>query len=113
MRTAIRKHLADFLAVLALIVLGAGVAAYILSNQRLRFPLVEEKPFVLKMELAERPGRAARPGPDDPRRGRGDRQDRRRRARGRRGGRRDAARAALRGLRARGRHRAAAHEDRA
>jgi phospholipid/cholesterol/gamma-HCH transport system substrate-binding protein len=57
---AIRKHLADFLAVVALFVLGAGVATYILANQRLRFPLVEEKPFVVKMELEN--AQAVQPG---------------------------------------------------
>ena len=44
MRHAIRKHLADFLAVLGVVVLGLAIGAYILSHQRLRFPLVEE-PF--------------------------------------------------------------------
>jgi phospholipid/cholesterol/gamma-HCH transport system substrate-binding protein len=57
---AIRKHLADFLAVVALFVLGSGVAAYILANQRLRFPLIEEKPFVVKMELEN--AQAVQPG---------------------------------------------------
>jgi phospholipid/cholesterol/gamma-HCH transport system substrate-binding protein len=57
---AIRKHLADFLAVVALFVLGSGVAAYILANQRLRFPLIEDKPFVLQMELAN--AQAVQPG---------------------------------------------------
>jgi phospholipid/cholesterol/gamma-HCH transport system substrate-binding protein len=57
---AIRKHLADFLAVVALFVLGAGVATYILANQRLRFPLVEDKPFVVKMELEN--AQAVQPG---------------------------------------------------
>ena len=60
MTSAIRKHMADFLAVIALVVLGAGVAAYILSNQRLRFPLVEDKPFELKVELAN--AQAVQPG---------------------------------------------------
>jgi phospholipid/cholesterol/gamma-HCH transport system substrate-binding protein len=60
MKGAIRKHLADFLAVVALFVLGSGVAAYILSNQRLRFPFVEDKPFVVKMELAN--AQAVQPG---------------------------------------------------
>ncbi|MGH2742697.1 MAG: MlaD family protein [Thermoleophilaceae bacterium] len=60
MRTAIRKHLADFLAVIALFVLGSGVAAYILSNQRLRFPFIEDKPFVVKMELEN--AQAVQPG---------------------------------------------------
>jgi phospholipid/cholesterol/gamma-HCH transport system substrate-binding protein len=59
-RTAIRKHLADFLAVVAVFVLGAGVAAWILSNQRLRFPLIEDKPFVIEMELQN--AQAVQPG---------------------------------------------------
>jgi len=37
-RTAIRKHLRDFVALVALFVLGTGVAAYIVSNQRLYLP---------------------------------------------------------------------------
>jgi phospholipid/cholesterol/gamma-HCH transport system substrate-binding protein len=59
-RSAIRKHLADFVAVVALIALGAGVAAYILGNQRLRFPLIEDKPFVVQMELQN--AQAVQPG---------------------------------------------------
>ena len=60
MRTAIRKHLADFLAIVALFVVGSGVAVYILANERLRFPLVEDKPFTVKMELAD--AQAVQPG---------------------------------------------------
>jgi phospholipid/cholesterol/gamma-HCH transport system substrate-binding protein len=60
MRTAIRKHLADFLAIVALFALGSGVAAYILANQRLRFPFVEDKPFAVKMELEN--AQAVQPG---------------------------------------------------
>ena len=60
MRTAIRKHLADFLAIIGVVVLGIGVGAYILSNQRLRFPLVEEKPFTVKAELPD--AQAVTPG---------------------------------------------------
>jgi phospholipid/cholesterol/gamma-HCH transport system substrate-binding protein len=59
-RSAIRKHLADFVAVVALVALGAGVAAYILGNQRLRFPFVEDKPFVVQMELQN--AQAVQPG---------------------------------------------------
>jgi phospholipid/cholesterol/gamma-HCH transport system substrate-binding protein len=51
--TAIRKHLADFLAIIALFAISMGVAAYILSNQRLRFPIVEDKPFQLKAEFSD------------------------------------------------------------
>ena len=36
-RHAIRKNLADFLAIVGVVVLGLGIGAYILSNQRLRF----------------------------------------------------------------------------
>jgi phospholipid/cholesterol/gamma-HCH transport system substrate-binding protein len=60
MKGAIRKHLGDFLAVIALCLLGTGVAAYVLSNQRLRFPLIEEKPFSVKVELAN--AQAVQPG---------------------------------------------------
>ena len=35
---AIRKHFKDFIAVLGLIVVAGGVSAYILGNQRMRFP---------------------------------------------------------------------------
>ena len=48
---AIRKHFKDFLAVIGLILIAGGVSVYILGNQRLRFPLIEEKPFVLKAEF--------------------------------------------------------------
>jgi phospholipid/cholesterol/gamma-HCH transport system substrate-binding protein len=51
MMTAIRKSLRDFIAVVALIVLAAGVSYYILQEQRLRIPILEEKPFELKAEF--------------------------------------------------------------
>ena len=60
MRTAIRKHLGDFLAILVLFVIAVGVGGYILENQRLRFPLVEEKPKRFELELAD--ARAVIPG---------------------------------------------------
>jgi phospholipid/cholesterol/gamma-HCH transport system substrate-binding protein len=50
-KVAIRKHFKDFLAVLGLVLVAAGVSAYILSNQRMRFPFIQEKPFVLKAEF--------------------------------------------------------------
>ncbi len=52
MRRAIRKHLGDFIAIVALFVLAMGVGGYILANQRLRFPIVEEKPLQLKAEFS-------------------------------------------------------------
>ena len=60
MRTAIRKNLADFLAILGVVVLGIGIGAYILSNQRLRFPLVEETPYTVRAELSD--AQAVTPG---------------------------------------------------
>jgi phospholipid/cholesterol/gamma-HCH transport system substrate-binding protein len=60
MMAAIRKNLADFLAVLGVIVLGLGIGAYVLSNQRLRFPLVEEPFYTVKAELPD--AQAVTPG---------------------------------------------------
>jgi phospholipid/cholesterol/gamma-HCH transport system substrate-binding protein len=42
-KTAIRKHLGDFLAIIALFVMASGIGVYILTQQRLRFPFVQEK----------------------------------------------------------------------
>ena len=53
MKVAIRKHLGDFVAIIALVAIAAGVGGYILSNQRLRFPIIEEKPFQLKAEFSD------------------------------------------------------------
>jgi phospholipid/cholesterol/gamma-HCH transport system substrate-binding protein len=47
----IRKSAKDFLLIVVLAAIAAGVGAYILANQRLRFPW-EETPFKLKAELA-------------------------------------------------------------
>lgn len=51
MRRAIVKHRRDFVAIIALVSIAGGVAFYILQHQRLRFPLVEEKPYILKGEF--------------------------------------------------------------
>jgi len=59
-RRAIRKHLPDFIAILALFVLGLGIGGYILSNQRLRFPFIEETPYTVKVELPD--AQAVQPG---------------------------------------------------
>jgi phospholipid/cholesterol/gamma-HCH transport system substrate-binding protein len=53
MSRAIRNHLGDFLAIIVLFAIGVGTTAYILSNQRFQFPLVEEEPFRLEVELAD------------------------------------------------------------
>lgn len=60
MRRGIRKYLANFLAVLGLVVVGTGIGVYILHEQRLRFPLVEEQPFRLQVELSD--AQAVAPG---------------------------------------------------
>ncbi|MGH2761170.1 MAG: MlaD family protein [Thermoleophilaceae bacterium] len=60
MKVAIRKHLRDFLAVVGLFVLGVAVAVYILSQQDFRFPLVEEKPKRVALELEN--AQAVQPG---------------------------------------------------
>ena len=60
MMHAIRKNLADFLAILGVVVLGLGIGAYVLSQQRLRFPLVEEPFYTVKAELPD--AQAVTPG---------------------------------------------------
>ena len=49
---AIRKHPKDFLAIIGLIVVAGFIGVYILDNQRLRFPVIEEKPFTVKAEFS-------------------------------------------------------------
>src|SRR3954451_1671838 len=61
MTTAIRKHLGDFLAIVALFILALGIGGYILSQQRLTFPLVQKQPFVVRVELPN--AQAVQPGP--------------------------------------------------
>ena len=51
MKHAIRKHLGDFLAICALFVIALGVAGYILSHERMRFPFIEAAPFPIKAEF--------------------------------------------------------------
>ena len=60
MKHAIKAHIRDFLAVLALFVLAAGIGGYILSQQRLRFPLLEDEPKRIEVELEN--AQAVQPG---------------------------------------------------
>jgi phospholipid/cholesterol/gamma-HCH transport system substrate-binding protein len=60
MRHAIRKHLVDFLAIIGMVSVALAVAVYILGQERLRFPLVEQEPMHLKAEFAT--GQAVTPG---------------------------------------------------
>jgi phospholipid/cholesterol/gamma-HCH transport system substrate-binding protein len=51
MGTAIRKHLRDFLAVMGLMIMALFLVYLILQQQRLRIPVLEEKPFTLKADF--------------------------------------------------------------
>lgn len=60
MKRAIRTYLRSFLAVGALMVLGLAVGVYVLSNERLRFPFVQEAPLHIEAVLAN--AQAVQPG---------------------------------------------------
>jgi phospholipid/cholesterol/gamma-HCH transport system substrate-binding protein len=49
---AIRKHMRDFVAILALVAISAGVSGYVLLHQRMRFPFIQPKPFELNAEFS-------------------------------------------------------------
>lgn len=51
MSAAIRKYSRDFIALIVLAAIGLGVGYVILQNQRLRIPVLEEKPFELRAEF--------------------------------------------------------------
>ena len=51
MSVAIRKHLRDFVAIALLLVVSLVAGYIILQNQRLRIPILEDKPFELKAEF--------------------------------------------------------------
>jgi phospholipid/cholesterol/gamma-HCH transport system substrate-binding protein len=52
MRKAIRDHARDFAAIIGLIVIAAGVVGYILTNQRFRFPVIEEGPKRIQADFS-------------------------------------------------------------
>ena len=52
MKKAIRDHAQDFAAIIVLAIIATAVAGYVLANQRLRFPVIEEKPLKLKAEFS-------------------------------------------------------------
>ena len=78
-RSAIRKHLRDFVAVLVLMVVALAVSAVILSNQRLVLPgwVPDRRQGLLRRQgrARHRAGRHAGPGPDGQHRGRAGRRD--------------------------------------
>src|SRR5436189_1557365 len=53
MRTAIRKHLGDFVALTLLFAVALGAAGYMLAHQRLRFPLIQDKPMAVKADFSD------------------------------------------------------------
>jgi len=53
MTTAIRKHLGDFIALTLLFAVALGAAGYMLAHQRLRFPIVQDKPMQLKADFSD------------------------------------------------------------
>jgi phospholipid/cholesterol/gamma-HCH transport system substrate-binding protein len=59
MKRAIKAHLGDFIAILALVILSLGVAGYVLHQERLRLPW-ESSPFVINAELSS--AKAVTPG---------------------------------------------------
>ncbi len=50
MKRAITSHIRDFAAIIGMVALAVGIGGYILANQRLRFPLIEEKPYQVWVE---------------------------------------------------------------
>jgi phospholipid/cholesterol/gamma-HCH transport system substrate-binding protein len=55
-RRAIRKHFRDFIAITVLAAIALGTAYYILNEQRLRIPFIEEEAFILKAEFSDAQG---------------------------------------------------------
>jgi phospholipid/cholesterol/gamma-HCH transport system substrate-binding protein len=51
MKRAIREHLADFVAILVLLVLAIAVTGYILHNEGFRFPLLQSSPVTYNAEF--------------------------------------------------------------
>ena len=60
MKRAIRENLVNFVAIIGLMAIALGVSYYILQNQRLRIPYLEEQPYQLK--AAFETGQAVTPG---------------------------------------------------
>ena len=52
MKKAVKDHATDFVAMIALLLVATAVGGYILANQRLRFPLVEDAPKTLNAEFS-------------------------------------------------------------
>ncbi len=62
MMTAIRKSLRPFIAVIVLIIFAGVISFYIFQKQRLRIPIIEEKPFQFQAEFDNAQGVVAGQG---------------------------------------------------
>jgi phospholipid/cholesterol/gamma-HCH transport system substrate-binding protein len=51
-RTAIRKHMGDFVALTLLFAVAVGAAGYMLVHERLRFPIIQTAPMKVKAEFS-------------------------------------------------------------
>ena len=51
MKRAIKNHLGDFAAIIALLIGAIAVSGYILGHERLRFPLIESSPVTMNAEF--------------------------------------------------------------
>jgi phospholipid/cholesterol/gamma-HCH transport system substrate-binding protein len=60
MKRAIRTHLVDFIAILVLVAAAIGVSAYVLSHERLHFPLIQSGPYKIYAEFSS--AKAVTPG---------------------------------------------------
>ena len=60
MKRAIKDHWKDFAAILGLLIIAGGVSSVILTNQRFRFPIIQDKPVRMYAELDT--GQAVTPG---------------------------------------------------
>ena len=114
-RTAIRKHLRDFIAIVVLVLIAGFVGLYVLAHQRTTLPALgavrRQGRLHAQGRVLDRAGDHAGPGADGRHRRRAGRRDHERRARRRPRGRDDAARAEVRGPRPPERDDAAAPED--
>lgn len=62
MMTAIRKNLRNFIAIVVLVIFAGAISFYILQEQRLRIPILEEKPFQFQAEFENAQGVVAGQG---------------------------------------------------
>lgn len=56
MKSAISKHLRDFAALIGMGAVALFCAGYILTQERFRFPIIEESPYILKAEFSDAQG---------------------------------------------------------